>query len=106
MYVRTVYATGDPARIGETLDALCADPQYRVAMGLREGDMQFVNNYHVLHGREAYQDDREAGKLRHLKRLWLETDLLADDDKPDRFRLGRTDRYWSSKGRTKSELRV
>jgi hypothetical protein len=90
----------------DRLDSLCADPQYRVAMGLREGDMQFVNNYHVLHGREAYQDDREAGKIRHLKRLWLETDLLADEDKPDRFRLGRTDRYWSSRGRTKSELQV
>jgi hypothetical protein len=90
----------------DRLDALCADPQYRVAMGLREGDMQFVNNYHVLHGREAYRDDREAGKVRHLKRLWLETDLLANDDKPDRFRLGGTDRYWASKGRTKSELQV
>jgi hypothetical protein len=90
----------------DRLDALCADPQYRVAMGLQEGDMQFVNNYHVLHGREAYQDDREAGKIRHLKRLWLETDLLANDEKPDRFRLGGTDRYWSSRGRTKSELQV
>ncbi len=46
------------------------------------------------------------GKVRHLKRLWLETDVLADDDKPERFRLGRTDRYWASKGRTKSELQV
>jgi hypothetical protein len=41
-----------------------------------------------------------------LKRLWLETDVLADTDKPERFRLGRTDSYWSSKGRTKSELNV
>jgi hypothetical protein len=68
--------------------------------------MQFVNNYHVLHGRDAYTDDRAAGKVRHLKRLWLETEVLADEDKPERFRLGRTDSYWSSKGRTKSELNV
>jgi hypothetical protein len=40
--------------------------------------MQFVNNYHVLHGRTAYVDDRAAGKVRHLKRLWLETEVLAD----------------------------
>ena len=35
--------------------------------------MQFINNYHVLHGRTAYEDDRAAGRVRHLKRLWLET---------------------------------
>ena len=90
----------------DRLDAMCADPQYRVAMGMQAGDMQFVNNYHVLHGRDGYRDDREAGKIRHLKRLWLETDVLADEDKPEHFRLGRTDGYWSSKGRTKSELVV
>ena len=60
-------------------------------MGCEPGDMQFVNNYHVLHGRDGYEDDRAAGKVRHLKRLWLETDVLTDDDKPERFRLGRTD---------------
>ncbi len=97
----------DEARAAlDRLDAMCADPQYRVAMGMRAGDMQFVNNYHVLHGRDGYEDDRAAGKVRHLKRLWLETDILADEDKPERFRLGRTDSYWSSKGRTKSELVV
>jgi Taurine catabolism dioxygenase TauD, TfdA family len=90
----------------DRLDAMCADPQYRVAMGMQAGDMQFVNNYHVLHGRDGYRDDREAGKVRHLKRLWLETDILADEEKPEHFRLGRTDGYWSSKGRTKSELVV
>ncbi len=90
----------------DRLDAMCADPQYTVAMGMRPGDIQFVNNYHVLHGRDAYVDDRAAGKVRHLKRLWLETDVLADEDKPERFRLGRTDHYWSSQGRTKSEIEV
>jgi hypothetical protein len=90
----------------DRVDALCADPQYRVAMGMRAGDMQFVNNYHVLHARDGYRDDRAAGRVRHLKRLWLETDVLTDDDKPERFRLGRTDSYWASKGRTKSEVQV
>jgi hypothetical protein len=73
---------------------------------MQPGDMQFVNNYHVLHARAAYADDRAAGKIRHLKRLWLETDVLTDGEKPERFRLGRTDGYWASKGRTKSELKV
>jgi hypothetical protein len=90
----------------DRVDAMCAEPQYRVAMGMQPGDMQFVNNYHVLHARDGYRDDRAAGKVRHLKRLWLETDVLTDDDKPERFRLGRTDGYWASKGRTKSELTI
>ena len=88
------------------VDAMCADPRYHVSMMMQPGDMQFVNNYHVLHAREAYADDRAAGKIRHLKRLWLETDVLTDGEKPERFRLGRIDGYWASKGRTKSELKV
>ena len=88
------------------VDAMCADPEYHVSMTMQPGDMQFVNNYHVLHARSEYQDDRAAGRIRHLKRLWLETDVLTDGEKPERFRLGRTDNYWASKGRTKSELNV
>lgn len=88
------------------VDAMCADPEHHVSMTMQPGDMQFVDNYHVLHARAAYTDDRTAGKIRHLKRLWLETEVLSDAEKPERFRLGRTDSYWSSKGRTKSELDI
>jgi Taurine catabolism dioxygenase TauD, TfdA family len=90
----------------DRVDAMCADPEFHVSMTMAPGDMQFVDNYHVLHARRAYSDDRDAGQIRHLKRLWLETDLLTDVEKPERFRLGRTDSYWSSKGRTKSELDI
>ncbi len=51
---------------------------YSVIMDFQPGDMQFINNYHVLHGRSAYEDDRAAGKVRHLKRLWLETETITD----------------------------
>jgi len=53
------------------------DPINHVQMELQPGDMQFINNYHVLHGRTAYEDDRSAGHVRHLKRLWLETTVLT-----------------------------
>jgi hypothetical protein len=89
------------------VDAMCADPQYHVSMTMQPGDMQFVNNYHVLHARDAYADDRAHGRVRHLKRLWLETDILTDDQKPERFRLGRIgSSHGSSRGRTKSEIQV
>ena len=98
----------DTARAAmERVDAMCADPAYHVSMTMQPGDMQFVNNYHVLHARDSYVDRRAEGKVRHLKRLWLETDVLGDDDKPEQFRLGRTAHsWWSSKGRTKSDLDV
>ncbi|CAN5232518.1 TauD/TfdA family dioxygenase [soil metagenome] len=90
----------------DRVDAMCADPEHHLAMAMEPGDMQFVNNYHVLHARRADTDDRDAGRVRHLKRLWLETDRLADGDKPEVFRRGRTDDWWASKGRTKSDLTV
>ena len=47
-------------------------------MDLQPGDMQFINNYHVLHGRSPYEDDVANGYKRHLKRLWLATYALSD----------------------------
>jgi hypothetical protein len=53
---------------------LARDPEFNVCMDLRPGDVQFINNYHVLHGRTAYVDD--PASKRHLKRLWLATRSL------------------------------
>jgi hypothetical protein len=67
---------------------------YSVIMDFQPGDMQFINNYHVLHGRTPYQDDRESGRIRHLKRLWLQTDVLAD--RPPHFR-NNVSSHWGAK---------
>lgn len=82
--------------------ALADDPAHHVAMALRPGDMQFINNFHVLHGRTAYTDDRAAGRIRHLKRLWLETSLLAD--RPPHFAKP-TSSSWAER-RSASRLQV
>ena len=67
---------------------------YSVIMDFQPGDMQFINNYHVLHGRTSYEDDRAAGKVRHLKRLWLETDALTERPAMFANRLGS---HWGDK---------
>ncbi len=67
---------------------------YSVIMDFRPGDMQFINNYHVLHGRTPYTDDRAAGKVRRLKRLWLETESLVD--RPTYFR-NNISNHWAQK---------
>jgi hypothetical protein len=77
------------------------DPTNHVQMELRPGDMQFINNFHVLHGRTAYEDDRGAGQIRHLKRLWLETEVLTS--RPPYFEHRRS--HWSAK-RSASRLQV
>jgi hypothetical protein len=76
------------------LHAEAESGRYSVTMDFRPGDMQFVNNYHVLHGRTAYTDDPATGRVRHLKRLWLETEIL--EDRPPHFRNhGRA--HWAAK---------
>lgn len=76
--------TPEAERAMQLLDRMTEDPQFSVFMDFSPGDMQFINNYHVLHGRTEYVDDREAGLVRHLKRLWLETEVL--EDRPEFFR--------------------
>jgi hypothetical protein len=71
-------------------------------MELQPGDMQFINNYHVMHGRTAYTDDREAGPAHHLKRLWLETSVLAE--RAPHF-TNTSNAHWNAK-RSASRIRV
>jgi hypothetical protein len=83
-----------------TVTAMANDPQFNVYMDLRPGEMQFINNYHVLHGRTAYVDDAASGHKRHLKRLWLATRSLSS--RPRHF--GKHNAHWSQ-NRTVSRIR-
>ena len=40
-------------------------------MDLEPGDMQFLNNRLVLHGRADYRDSPDPARKRHMLRLWL-----------------------------------
>jgi hypothetical protein len=81
----------------DAYDALVNDPDNRVEMALRPGEIQFVNNYHVLHGRRRYVDDAANGRVRWLKRLWLATDLLGPDDRPSRFQRAGAMQHWAAR---------
>ena len=85
----------------DAYDELINDADNQVEMALRPGDIQFVNNYHVLHGRRRYVDDAEAGQVRWLKRLWLATDILGADDRPERFQRVGAMGHWAT-NRTKA----
>jgi hypothetical protein len=90
-YIQASQRHADAPRLTETAKEALAwmresadSGAFSVVMDFQPGDMQFINNYHVLHGRAPYVDDRAAGKVRHLKRLWLETRSLTA--RPSYFR--------------------
>ncbi|TFK36380.1 hypothetical protein BDQ12DRAFT_609947 [Crucibulum laeve] len=60
----------------EALDAIHFYAE-KVALGLnfQKGDIQFINNLSIFHGRDAFVDTPE--KTRHLLRLWLRNEELA-----------------------------
>ena len=108
-YIRASQRHPEAPRLTERASAaldrvveLANDPAYHVHMALQPGDIQFINNYHVMHGRTAYEDDRSAGRIRHLKRLWLETDVLAD--RPPYF-ANNIDSHWNTR-RSVSRMQV
>jgi len=51
-------------------DSVCRRPEMQVETEIRKGDLQFLNNYVILHSRTGFLDD--ARNRRHLVRLWLE----------------------------------
>jgi hypothetical protein len=53
------------------IDRVMNDPKLVYEMELRPGDIQFVNNYTVLHGRTAFTDAADGSRKRHMVRLWL-----------------------------------
>ncbi|MFB9572853.1 TauD/TfdA family dioxygenase [Streptomyces yanii] len=58
----------------ELLDHLNSDRRFMLAMDLRPGDMQFLNDHVTLHSRTEYVDHPEPGRRRDLIPLWLSTD--------------------------------
>jgi hypothetical protein len=55
----------------DLFDAIIHDERIRLDMMLEPGDMQFANNYAVLHSRTQFEDYDDLGRRRKLLRLWL-----------------------------------
>ncbi len=53
------------------MDAFLQDPANRVDLWLERGQIQFLNNRLVVHGRTSYVDHDDPARHRHLVRLWL-----------------------------------
>jgi hypothetical protein len=59
-------------------EATANDPALYLDMDFQPGDVQWLRNAFVLHKRTAYEDHAEPERKRHLLRLWLGIERLAD----------------------------
>lgn len=55
----------------DLFDAIMHAPQMRLDMMLQPGDLQFANNYAVLHSRTSFEDHDDPALHRKMLRLWL-----------------------------------
>jgi hypothetical protein len=55
----------------DLFDAVMHQPSIRLDMMLEPGDLQFANNYAVLHSRNDFEDDADPARHRKMLRLWL-----------------------------------
>lgn len=49
--------------------------KYQLSLSLQPGGLRYVNNFAILHARDAFVDT--PTQTRHLVRLWLDNDFLA-----------------------------
>jgi Taurine catabolism dioxygenase TauD, TfdA family len=76
----------------ELLEETNNDPRFVLNMDFKPGDMQFLNNYVIMHGRTEYEDFAEPERKRDLIRLWLtvDRDLHLPASISDRGLMART----------------
>ena len=55
----------------DCFDQIMHSPDIRVDMLMEPGDLQFANNYAVLHSRTDFEDHEDAASRRRMLRLWL-----------------------------------
>jgi len=85
------------------MEGLARREDMHVAMPLHRGDMQFIYNYHVFHGRTAYQDPTPPGQPRHLKRLWLSSRSLTE--RPAHLALKTAPHWMQNRSASRMELK-
>jgi hypothetical protein len=60
-----------PMQALETMERTASSPDYYLDMSIGEGDIQFLNNRLLIHGRTDYEDRQDVRDRRHMMRLWL-----------------------------------
>ena len=69
--------TTEQVELLDLIDEIAQSPRFHLDMDFQPGDMQWLSNAVILHGRTEYDDDPTAP--RHLLRLWLTLHRHAPD---------------------------
>ena len=77
------------------MDDLNENPDFQLYMNFQPGEIQFLNNYSIVHSRAAYEDDPDPALKRDLIRLWLtvDQDLGLPDAIGERGLTNRSDAF-------------
>ncbi|MEZ5739071.1 MAG: TauD/TfdA family dioxygenase [Burkholderiaceae bacterium] len=62
----------------DLFDRIIGLEHIRLDMMLEPGDLQFANNYVVLHSRTAFEDQQDPARRRKLLRLWLKSPIARE----------------------------
>lgn len=81
-----------------------ASPANYLDMGFKEGDIQFLNNRMMVHGRTDYEDHEELSKRRHLLRMWLRVSSWPKMPEAQVFHTDEDMQLWSVSRRRLMEL--
>ena len=74
---------------------VAASPELYLDMGFKEGDIQFLNNRMMVHGRTDYEDAPELENRRHLLRLWFEVPTWPAMPQAQVFHTAQDRAMWS-----------
>ncbi len=55
----------------DELQRVARSEEFFLDMNFEEGDIQFLNNRSIMHGRTDFEDHDEVSRRRHMLRLWL-----------------------------------
>lgn len=113
-YLSTFYATRgadgalpEPAREAlDMIEQLAASPEFHLDMSIEAGDIQFLNNRLMLHGRTNYRDAPDIPNRRHLLRLWLRVPQWPELGNEQRVHTPEDHKLWLRQRRPGMELPV
>ncbi|WP_144632344.1 TauD/TfdA family dioxygenase [Bordetella genomosp. 13] len=109
-YARLAEKSGQCPFTAEESEALyrvrkvAASPELYLDMGFKEGDIQFLNNRMMVHGRTDYQDAKDLADRRHLLRLWFEVPTWPAMPQKQIFHTAEDRRLWSQYRQPLGEL--
>jgi len=109
-YARLAEKSGQRPYTQEESDALyhvrkvAASPEFYLDMGFRDGDIQFLNNRTIVHGRCDYQDAEPISERRHLLRMWLSVAEWPAMPESQIFHTAEDHRLWALQRKPYSEF--